>query len=365
MGRKNESDREINHLGMTRGILIVFLLFVSIQWSCQPDNQQKGEDVLQQDANRKVAGQKVILTVTGAIKPIELGITLTHEHVMSNFGAEPTLVPDYPKQQLLEQVLPYLRKIDSLGVKTVFDCTTAYFGRDASLLRELSEKSGVQIITNTGIYGAANDRYVPEWARTADEKSIADRWIREFEQGIGQSGIKPGFVKLAFDDGEPSDIDSKLFKAGLLTHLHTGLTLAVHTGNNLEAVNRQLKLLDEYGVSPSAWVWVHANKLDNDEPLLQAAKKGAWISLDGVKETNISDYVERLQVFKQQNLLNRVLLSHDGNSFPRGGSIRPYQGISELLVSALKNNGFTEDELNQLLVTNPANAFTIDIRTKD
>ena len=55
-------------------------------------------------------------------------------------------------------------------------------------------------------------------------KEIASKWIDEFEDGIKSSGIKPGFIKLAFDDGVPSSIDLKLFEAGVITHQHTGLT---------------------------------------------------------------------------------------------------------------------------------------------
>ncbi len=39
-----------------------------------------------------------------------------------------------------------------------------------------------------------------------------------------------------------SEIDIKLFEAGVITHKNTGLTLAVHTGDNIAAIELQLQI---------------------------------------------------------------------------------------------------------------------------
>lgn len=304
----------------------------------------------------------IIYTVNGKIKAGDLGFSLTHEHVMSNFGGAPAYNPQYDSLALFQQVVPYLKAIKSKGVFSIFDCTTAYFGRDVSMLQELAKTTGLQIITNTGFYGAANDRYIPELAYRSNESAIARLWNDEFKNGIDNSGIKPGFIKLAFDDGAPSDIDIKLFKAGILTHLATGLTLAVHTGNNPAAAQAQLDLLRDNGVSPEAWVWVHASKVEDLSLLEETARTGAWISLDGVKASNVDDYVVMIDNFKENNLLSRVLVSHDGNSFPRGGAIRQYEAIPDLLIPALLKHGYSNMEIHQLMVENPAQAFAVRVR---
>jgi phosphotriesterase-related protein len=119
--------------------------------------------------------------------------------------------------------------VKALGCRALFDCTAAYFGRDVRLLRKVSEQTGLHIITNTGYYGAANDRYVPPHAFEETAEQLAGRWVKEWKEGIDGTGIRPGFVKLAVDAGPLSEIDAKLLRAGALTHLATGLTLAVHT----------------------------------------------------------------------------------------------------------------------------------------
>ena len=309
--------------------------------------------------------ERKILTVSGPINPDQLGVCLTHEHVMSNFGAERSYLPQYDKDKLLSQVLPYLRQVNRLGGNSLVDCTTAYFGRDVTLLRQLAQQSGLQIITNTGYYGAADDRYVPDHAYHESAETLAQRWIAEFENGIDDTGIRPGFIKVALDSGPVSAIDAKLLRAAALTHAATGLTIACHTGDNPAGAQTALTILQEEGVSPEAWIWTHANKAQTLDTLLPAARAGAWISLDGVRNPNegneesFSRHVRYLKAIKQQGLLPQVLLSHDGNSFPRGGAIRPYDAIFTTLVPRLEKEAFTKSDIQQLLVDNPAQAFTI------
>lgn len=304
-------------------------------------------------------------TVNGLVEPSELGLSLTHEHIMSNFGKDISETSNYDTITLFDQVIPYLKQLKSMGVNSIFNCTTSYFGRRTDLLKRISDSSGIQIITNTGFYGAADDRYIPEFAYEESVQFLSKLWIDEFYNGINTSNIKPGFIKLAFDDDKlPSEIDKKLFEAGILTHLKTGLTLAVHTGKNIDAVRFQSELLNTYKVHPSAWIWTHANKIEDDVILIEFASKGAWISLDGVKESNSNEYLKRLQLFKEKNLLHKVLLSHDGNGFPGGGKIRKFDAIFKHLIPAMLNYGFTEEDINQLLVLNPNEAFTIRIRKK-
>ncbi|MFC4094963.1 phosphotriesterase family protein [Euzebyella saccharophila] len=303
-----------------------------------------------------------IATVKGFINAKSLGVSLTHEHVMSNFGKPSDSTSFYDESRLMKQVVPYLKGLKEMGIHSIFDCTTAYFGRRIDLLEKISDASGVHIITNTGFYGSANDRYIPKFAYQLSPAELAETWTNEFFDGIEGTSVHPGFIKLAFDSGEPSEIDQKLVEAGIITHSKTGLTLAIHTGENIQAAYLTLKLLNEKGVLPNAWIWVHANKVTDDKILLEMAKKGAWISLDGVKADNVEGYVQRLSKFKKHDLLHKVLVSHDGNGFPAGGAIRQFDAIPLHLIPALKNSGFTQSEIDQLLIDNPRKAFMPSIK---
>jgi phosphotriesterase-related protein len=301
----------------------------------------------------------MVYTVNGKINAGELGFALTHEHLFSNFGRDPADASRYDEQALYRQVIPYLKRMKALGVSSIFDCTTAYFGRRVDILKTIADSTGLHIITNTGFYGAANDRYVPDFVQKSTAAQIATLWIEEYKSGIEGSGIKPGFIKLAFDAGTPSETDIKLFTAGIIAHKETRLTMAVHTGDNPEAVTTQLRLLKQHEVNPAALIIVHAQSIKNYDILFSAAKQGALISLDGVNAANVREYIEKLKQFRIQKLLHKVLLSHDGDLFTEDGSMRELSAIMENLVPALKADGFTDKEIRQLMVINPGKAFGI------
>ena len=306
-----------------------------------------------------------IMTVADSIAAEELGFTLTHEHIMSNFGQDPQRTGVYDEVALRAQVVPYLKSLRDQGVHTVVDCTTAYFGRNVTLLREFASESGLRLVTNTGWYGAAKGRYIPERAFTLPADEIAAEWISEFAEGIDGTDVRPGFIKLAVNAGELRPVDRKLLESAALTHLATGMVIAVHTGNNLAAAEEQLTILEQAGVSPSAWIWTHAQHADSSAPLITAARRGAWISLDGVRENPAQQkpILSHLLALREAGLLSRVLLSHDGNGFPSGGSIRPFDALTSIFLPHLRDLGFSEVEIKQLVITNPREAFTLRMRS--
>ncbi|HYI76735.1 MAG TPA: hypothetical protein VEW65_03890, partial [Chryseolinea sp.] len=62
-----------------------------------------------------------INTIDGPLEVDQLKFTFTHEHLMSNFGKDPDEAHEYDETALLSQVIPYLKKIKSLGVNSIFD----------------------------------------------------------------------------------------------------------------------------------------------------------------------------------------------------------------------------------------------------
>lgn len=304
-------------------------------------------------------------SVQGKIAVSELGTSLIHEHVLVDFIGSDKISPGRWEQgEVIRKVLPYLLEIKQLGVKTLVECTPAFIGRDVSLLKELSLQSGLHILTNTGYYGASDNKYLPKWAFTETAGQLAARWIGEFEKGIEGTGIRPGFIKTGVNSGRLSQLHQKLISAAALTHLKTGLTICSHTGPALPA-REEIDILKQTGVHPSAFVWVHAS--GSAEEMEDVGKSGCWISLDGVNEDNIDRHVGLITFLKKKKRLKQVLISHDAGWYrpgePDGGEFRRFTTISDKLLPALKENGFTETDVRKLVVDNPANAFAIRVRS--
>ena len=304
-----------------------------------------------------------ILTVTGTRTTAQMGLTLIHEHLLVDFiGADQYNPSRWNRAQVVRKVLPYLREAKALGCQTLLDCTPAYLGRDPLLLKMLSQGSGVQILTNTGYYGAVQNKFLPPHAFTETADQLAARWTREFKRGIDDTGIRPGFMKISVEPGHLSDLHRKLITAAARTHRRTGLTICSHTGFAIPAFE-QMEVLKQEGVRHDAFVWVHAQNERNKERYPEAAKLGTWVSLDGLADDNVDEYLLMLRFMKDRGVWHRTLVSHDAGWYkpgePDGGTFRPFTTLFQKLLPKMRESGFTEDETKQLLVTNPAEAFAI------
>lgn len=308
----------------------------------------------------------MIMTVSGAITPADLKFTLIHEHIMVDFiGAAIVSKDRYNAEEIIKTALPFLRDIKKLGCNTFVDCTPAYLGRDVKVLKNLSEATGLNIITNTGYYAAVNEKYLPEHVYKETALQLAKRWINEWDNGIEGTGIKPGFIKTGVDSAPLSVTQVKIITAAAIAHLQTGLTIAVHTGNG-EAAKQQLDILQKNGVAASARIWVHAQNENNTDYHIGAAKKGGWISFDGVNAKTQNTNMNFLQVMKKEGLLDHVLVSQDSGWYRvgelNGGNFNSYNYILTDFIPALKKNGFTQAEIDKLFIINPAKALAIKVR---
>ena len=314
-----------------------------------------------------------IITVNGPIAPDQLGLNLSHEHLLVDFiGADSTGYHRWNRDSVVKTMLPYLESLSVYSLNSFIDPTPAYLGRDPLLLKKLSEKSGLHILTNTGLYGARDNTFIPSWAFEKTPDELAELWIDEFEDGIENSGIKPGFIKIAVERSDTlSAFHETLVKAAALTQKATGMVIASHTGPDNPAF-AQLAILEQEGVPAERFIWVHAQG-GSAEGNIEAAQKGAWISLDNinaVREENpgarygFSWYAERLGKLRDAGCMHRVLLSHDAGWYrpgePGGGNVRGFTDIFEHLVPYLLENGFSQAEINRLLIDNPREAFTLD-----
>ncbi len=307
-----------------------------------------------------------VMTVTGPIDPAKFGVTLPHEHVLVDFiGADKVSKDRYDAGEAFRVALPHLQRIKQLGCRSLVECTPAFLGRDPTLLRRLSQASGLQIITNTGYYSAVEGKFLPAHAYTETPEQLAGRWLGEWRDGIDGTGIRPGFLKISVDKAPLKDYNRKIVAAAALTHRESGLTVAAHTGNGAAALE-EIAVLREHGVAASAFIWVHAQNETDPQVHREALRQGAWVSFDGLSAENGEEYVGRLTALRQAGHLGKLLVSHDAGWYhvgePGGGTYRPHDTLFTGLVPALRKAGFSARDVDQLLIVNPREAFGIRMR---
>ncbi|GAB4493847.1 MAG: aryldialkylphosphatase [Saprospiraceae bacterium] len=314
------------------------------------------------------------MTVSGPIPAADMGMALIHEHVFLDWSGADSIWPEqWDNEAAFRIILPRLQEMKTYGVKTFFECTPAYLGRNPMLLRRLADSTGLNIVTNTGYYGARRNNHLPAHAFTETAEQLAERWTQEFEKGLNDSNIRPGFIKIGVDnDSVLSPIHQKLVQAAALSHLRTGLTIVAHTGPDAPAI-QEAEILEKMGVSLDAWVWTHAQG-GSSAAHAALARRGAWISLDGLgwvtpqngDSSDLKKYVQQIDFLKNEGLLHRTLIAHDAGWYTHGesggGTFQPYTNIFTLLIPTLKRHGFTDRDIEQLLVKNPQEAYAIRVR---
>jgi predicted metal-dependent phosphotriesterase family hydrolase len=315
--------------------------------------------------NVTAAPKLSVMAVRGRIDAERLGVTLMHEHVMVDFiGADKVSRDRYDQEQVFTTALPHLKRAAELGCQTFVDCTPAWLGRDVSILHRLSVATGMNIITTTGYYGARKHVFIPAHAYKESAAQLAGRWTREFERGIDGSKIKPGVIKIGVDAGPLSDINIKLVSAAALTHLGAGLTIGAHTIGGVAAM-QQLDILEKLGVSPKAFIWIHAQSERDKEFHVRAAKRGCWVEFDNIGAGSVQRHLDLVKSMADAGFLDQTLISMDAGWYhvgePGGGNYRGYESLFTEFLPALRKD-FSEAQVNQIIAANPQQALALRVR---
>ena len=219
----------------------------------------------------------------------------------------------------------------------------------------------MHILTNTGFYGVADGKYIPEFAFSASAEDLAAGWSSEFQAGIPPTGIRPALITVGVDAGPLSKMNSKLVSAAGLTHLRTGMVIAAHTGDGLAAM-AQLDVLKSHGVSPAAFIWVHAQDEKDRSFHRKAAEAGAWIEFDGISSETADQNIGLIRETRKAGYLRRVLISQDAVGFhvgeERGGYCPGYTFMFSDFLPQLRKSGIDETETRILTIENPQRALT-------
>ncbi|HOK46777.1 MAG TPA: hypothetical protein PLA43_09765 [Bryobacteraceae bacterium] len=286
-----------------------------------------------------------------ALQGIE-GSTLVHEHILVDFGG--IVSPGrYSRAEVVRIARPKLEEVKKLGCQRFLECTPNYLGRDPELLARLSDAVGIEIWTNTGIYGAADRKAVPSFVHSLTAERLARRFISEATNGIG--AMKPRFIKTGVQTSPLDELDRKLVRAAAIASRETGLTVASHTGTGRAALE-ELEIFADEKVSAEKFVWVHANAEKDRSIHEKVARAGGWVEFDGVSESGAAWHRDCIRWMAERNLLGKVLISQDSGWYnvgePGGGNFRGYTyiytGFLPLLEPAWRR---------QLMVTNPKAAF--------
>ena len=316
-----------------------------------------------------------IQTTTGTAEPNELGRTLIHEHVLIGYpGWElDARAPKFKRNDAMIRAVDQMHELQSHGVGTFVDPCPMDFGRDPVFLAELAQKSGMRIICTTGAYFEAEGNTYT--FRHMPMEELVAIYIQEIEQGIGETGIKAGAVKIATGDGVVSDYERKLVIAGARAAKATGVPVISHT-QNASCGHDQIDLVTGEGCPAEQLVVGHSDGTTDFDYQKSLADRGAFVGFDrfGISlfqpdEVRIANIIKMIAA----GHLTRVLMSHDsiscwlGRPFPYASSFEAMQEmlpnwrsnhIFKEILPKMRTAGVTEEQIETILVDNPKRLFS-------
>ena len=218
-----------------------------------------------------------VQTVLGPIDTDDLGPTLVHEHVRISYPGD-QLDPGYSwdRGACIATSIERMAGLAEHGVRTFVDPCPIDLGRDPELLAEVARQSGMQIVCSTGFY--LEHIGIPYYWRVRSAEEVAEFYLHEINKGIGETGIKPGCIKIASGD-PPGEHDRKSIAAAAMAAAESGLALISHCENSVGG-DVQQEILAENGADHSRAHIGHQGQSTDMDYIRGIADRGSFVGYD-------------------------------------------------------------------------------------
>ena len=336
-------------------------------------------------------------TVLGPVSADELGISLTHEHLLVDLGStfhppEDASSYSYAYQPVTMENLWWVRynyggnkdnmelldedtaimeaaRFRRSGGCTIVDATSVGIKRDPLGLARIARATGLNVIMGSGYYV---HEYQPASINNKSEDDIVEEIVRDITEGVGDTDIKAGVIGEVGCTWPLHDNERKSLRAAARAQIITGAPLLIHPGRNPQAPLEIMEIVRESGGDPTRSIMSHVDRtvFDNDT-LDKLAETGCFIEFDlfGSETTfypfspiDMPNDGKRLDYFlhlREQGRLGQALMAHDICNKHRltqyGG--HGYSHILENVMPIMRRKGFLAEEIDQVLVENPARAL--------
>jgi len=344
----------------------------------------------------------MVQTVLGAIDAGALGVTLHHEHFLVStavrfrapeeaglraLALQPVSLENlgwiryHPQSNLdnlqfldenlaVEEVLRFKRA----GGCSVVDMTNIGIGRDPLALARISRASGLNVVMGSGFYTEAT---IPlDLRQTLTEASMVETIVRDVTVGVGKTGIKAGIIGEIGTEWPMSDFERMSLRAAARAQKETGAPINVHTGTSPSSPFEIVRVLEAAGADLTRVGISHVDSRVFDRRIAaDLAGTGVYLGYDSF---SLEGWYERRTVLSEDNpvkcdvpndayrlndirdladrgFIKQVLISHDlcmkHRLWKWGGP--GYAHILENVVPLMRDKGFTEEEIQTILVENP------------
>jgi phosphotriesterase-related protein len=320
------------------------------------------------------------MSVAGPLNAQDLGRTLVHEHIVISMPGErldPNFAPD--RREIRAMATERLRELKDHGVSTLVDPCPIELGRDPELYAEVSASSGIQIIFATGFYYEGTG--LPAYWRAREPEEIADFYLKEINDGVGHTGLRPGVIKAA-TGLEVTPAEHRCLAGAAIAQKKAGVAIITHTENSRHGDTQQ-DIFAANGADLSRVLIGHQDEQTSPDPIRKLAKRGTFVGIDRIGLLLASDETraDHVATLVKEGLARNVCLSQDcvcALTAPRmpfwmppemrptqtnpqkawDAMSKPYTYILTHFVPMLKERGVTDDDIDVMLRANPRRLLT-------
>ena len=196
---------------------------------------------------------------------------------------------------------------------------------------------------------------------------LTEMFVGDITDGIAGTGVRAAILKCATDEqGVTPDVELVL-RAVARAQRATGVPISTHTHARSKRGLEQQDVFESEGVDLSRVVIGHSGDTTDLDYLEEVMRRGSFIGMDrfGIDPIlSFDDRVATVATLCERGHADQMVLSHDAACFidlsPNIRAHLPnshYLHISRDVIPALEKHGVSQEQIDQMLVTNPRRIF--------
>jgi 5-phospho-D-xylono-1,4-lactonase len=306
---------------------------------------------------------RVIRTIGGDLDAALAGPVYMHEHLIID---TPLVAATMPHIHLhsVDEAVAEVQSCVAAGVRTMVDAMPAGSGRNPEKLSRISILSGIRVVASTGLHTEKYYVDVP-WAGAENSEQLAERFVADIETGIDRHDylgeevdrtlLRAGIVKVAALTETLTLRDQRLFEAGAMTHLRTGVPVLTHTEGGLGGLI-QIETLLGHGVPADRIALSHTDKISDEGYHRALLETGVYLCYDqGLRDG--ASTMSLLAAMTEGGWGERLLVGTDGARRSLWAALGGSPGLASLYRSAAES--FDDDLVERVFVENPAQFLSL------
>jgi phosphotriesterase-related protein len=338
----------------------------------------------------------MVQTVTGLIPPAEIGQAMMHEHLMIDlnpprlraeavggeadldlcdcfqirWGAKGFVQKNFRLDET-QLAIAELKRLHAAGGRTLVELTVGGLKPDPKALAEIARATGMNIVMGCGHYVEA---YQEDGNAALGVEDFARQIVGQVTEGAWGTDIRAGIIGEIGCQSPWTAQEQRVMRGAVIAQRETGAALNVHPGRHADQPQEVVEFVRAAGGDVERLILSHIDRTIFDaDRLLRLADSGCVVEFDlfGWEQTNYfpnpdidmpndGARLRWLRLLIDHGHLDRILMSSDICERTRlcryGG--HGYAHILGNVVPLMRRRGFTEAELETILVRTPARLLT-------